>query len=81
MFVGHRIPIELKSEKEMHHTLLFHFRSAFLIGKQLEAKHGKLVLYNGDSSRLYVRKAGYHCKSSPHIPSALLTIAVIDGWE
>ena len=67
MFVGHRIPIELKSDKNKHHTLLFHFRSAFLIGKQLEAEHGKLVLYNGDSSRLYVRKAGYHCKSSLHI--------------
>ena len=72
MFVGHRVPIELASGKKKH-TLLFHFRSAFLIGRQLEAKHGKLVLYNGDSSRLYVRKAGYHCTCASFLTNIALT--------
>lgn len=28
-------------------------------GRELEKKHGKLGLWNGDSSRLHVRKAQY----------------------
>jgi beta-mannosidase len=36
------------------------FESAMRRGKELEAAHGKRALWNGDSSRLYVRKAQYH---------------------
>jgi len=35
------------------------FASAFLKGRELQEQHGKFNLWNGDSSRLYVRKAGY----------------------
>ncbi len=30
-------------------------------GRETEEKHGKLNLWNGDSSRLHVRKAQYKC--------------------
>jgi len=65
MFLGHRVSIEnhLPANDKSEHTLLLHFRSAFLIGRQIETEHKKLVLYNGDSSRLYVRKAQYHVAS------------------
>jgi beta-mannosidase len=37
------------------------FQSAWRVGLELQAKHGgKRPLWNGDSSRLYVRKAQYH---------------------
>ncbi|KAI0053587.1 glycoside hydrolase family 2 protein [Auriscalpium vulgare] len=36
------------------------FPSAFLKGRELEKEHGKLALWNGDSSRLHVRKAQYN---------------------
>ncbi|EIM88069.1 beta-mannosidase [Stereum hirsutum FP-91666 SS1] len=40
--------------------LLLTFDSAFLKGRALEEEHGKLELWNGDSSRLHVRKAQYN---------------------
>ena len=40
--------------------LLLNFESALRLGQALEARHGKHVSWNGDSSRLYVRKAQYH---------------------
>jgi len=39
--------------------LVITFPNSFLIGKELEAKHGKFALWNGDSSRLHVRTAQY----------------------
>jgi beta-mannosidase len=36
------------------------FESAWHRGKQLEAQYGTRALWNGDASRLYVRKAQYH---------------------
>jgi beta-mannosidase len=36
------------------------FRSALREGKVREGEHGARALWNGDSSRLYVRKAQYH---------------------
>jgi beta-mannosidase len=30
-------------------------------GRELEKEHGKMNLWNGDSSRLHVRKAQYKC--------------------
>ena len=41
--------------------LLIHFQSAFLKGRDIEKVRGKLALWNGDSSRLHVRKAQYKC--------------------
>ncbi|KAA1466453.1 beta-mannosidase [Dentipellis sp. KUC8613] len=40
--------------------LILTFTSAFLKGRDLEKEHGKLNLWNGDSSRLHVRKAQYN---------------------
>lgn len=44
-------------------SLLLHFKSAKLIAKELEAKHGRVRAGScnlGDPSRVYVRKAQYH---------------------
>ena len=41
--------------------LVVNFDSAFRRGREVEKEHGKLNLWNGDSSRLHVRKAGYKC--------------------
>ena len=59
MFVPHRadaLPL-LKPEGNELRVL---FRSALREGKALEHEHGQRALWNGDSSRLYVRKAQYH---------------------
>lgn len=40
--------------------LLLEFANAFKKGKEIEKERGKLNLWNGDSSRLYVRKAQYN---------------------
>lgn len=42
------------------HTLWIRFDSALRRGRALEAHHGARPLWNGDPSRLYVRKAPYH---------------------
>lgn len=59
MFVPYRVRVEhlLKAGKNELRIL---FASAMRTGKELEAKYGELVLWNGDASRLYVRKAQYH---------------------
>lgn len=36
------------------------FKSALLTGRKLEKQHGRLNCFNGEPSRLYVRKAQYH---------------------
>ncbi|KAG8871660.1 hypothetical protein FRB97_008399 [Tulasnella sp. 331] len=58
MFVSYRIPVK-NHLKSGENELLLTFPSSFLIGKKLEAEHGKFVLWNGDSSRLHVRTAQY----------------------
>lgn len=46
--------------------LVILFTSAFLLGKEIEqgflGKDKHLTLWNGDASRLFVRKAGYNCQ-------------------
>lgn len=42
------------------HTLWIRFDSALRRGRELQAHHGERPLWNGDPSRLYVRKAPYH---------------------
>ncbi|KLO14962.1 glycoside hydrolase family 2 protein [Schizopora paradoxa] len=57
-FVSHRVPSKdlLKSKNE----LVLTFPSTFLQGKSLEKEHGKFHLWNGDSSRLHIRKPQYN---------------------
>ncbi|KAJ3041545.1 hypothetical protein HDV00_009020 [Rhizophlyctis rosea] len=59
MFVPYRVRVnsQLKAgENEL--TILF--ESAYLKGKEIEEQRGVLGCWNGDASRLYVRKAQYH---------------------
>ncbi|MBE2194567.1 MAG: glycoside hydrolase family 2 protein [Anaerolinea sp.] len=41
-------------------TLQIAFESAWRKGKELESRYGKRMAWNGDASRVYVRKAQYH---------------------
>ncbi|MBZ0281384.1 MAG: glycoside hydrolase family 2 protein [Anaerolineae bacterium] len=59
MFVPARVEVKDKL-KAGANTLYLQFESAMRRGREREAQHGKLHLWNGDSSRLYVRKAQYH---------------------
>lgn len=63
MFHSHRIPVTNLIKKEGN-DLVIEFQSAFLEGKRLEeealGQDRHLVAWNGDPSRLFVRKAGYH---------------------
>ncbi|KAH7105396.1 glycoside hydrolase family 2 protein [Auriculariales sp. MPI-PUGE-AT-0066] len=58
-FVPYRVSIK-NAAKVGANQLSIEFPSAYLKGKELEEKHGKLALWNGDSSRLHVRKAQYN---------------------
>ncbi|KAG8986593.1 hypothetical protein FRB90_003901, partial [Tulasnella sp. 427] len=58
MFVSYRLPAK-EHLKVGSNDLLLTFPSSYLIGKELEAAHGKGHLWNGDSSRLHVRTAQY----------------------
>ncbi|KAF6762656.1 beta-mannosidase [Ephemerocybe angulata] len=59
-FVSHRVPVK-SLLKEGDNELSIHFKSAFKKGREIEAAHlPKLNLWNGDSSRLHVRKAQYN---------------------
>jgi hypothetical protein len=57
-FVGHRVPVKNKLQLGTN-ELYLHFESAFLKGRDIEKAHEKYSLWNGDSSRLHVRKAQY----------------------
>jgi len=59
MFVPQRVPVkgQLRAGRN---ELQFLFESALRRGKAIEAQLGQRALWNGDSSRLYVRKAQYH---------------------
>ncbi|HLG78189.1 MAG TPA: glycoside hydrolase family 2 protein [Ktedonobacteraceae bacterium] len=61
MFLSHRIPVK-SLLRPGENSLFIAFRSAWNVGKELEATHGKLIerSWVGDSSRFYVRKAQYH---------------------
>ncbi|RDB22567.1 Beta-mannosidase B [Hypsizygus marmoreus] len=58
-FVSHRVPVK-EHLKVGANELTLHFESAFLKGRDIEKQHEKLALWNGDSSRLHVRKAQYN---------------------
>jgi beta-mannosidase len=59
MFIPGRVPIK-RLLKLSDNVLLILFESAMRHGKALEAQNGKRPAWNGDTSRLYVRKAQYH---------------------
>lgn len=59
MFVPHRVAVK-PLVREGGNELWVLFQSAFHRGKQLEADHGTMEVWNGDPSRVYVRKAQYH---------------------
>lgn len=58
-FVAHRVPVKTYLSEERN-ELSITFESAFIHGRKIEKELGKLALWNGDSSRLYVRKAQYN---------------------
>jgi len=58
MMVEYRVPVK-NYIKEGDNALVITFPSTFLRGKQIEKAQGKYALWNGDSSRLHVRKAQY----------------------
>nr|GAT59392.1 glycoside hydrolase family 2 protein [Mycena chlorophos] len=58
-FVSHRVAVK-QHLKDGPNELVIHFDSAFAKGRELEKQNGKLNLWNGDSSRLHVRKAQYN---------------------
>ncbi|RDX53645.1 glycoside hydrolase family 2 protein [Lentinus brumalis] len=58
-FVAHRVPVK-DYVKAGENSLVLTFSSAFRKGREIEKQHGKLNLWNGDSSRLHVRKAQYN---------------------
>ncbi|MEP7356220.1 MAG: glycoside hydrolase family 2 protein [Anaerolineales bacterium] len=59
MFVPHRLPARQHLRAGRNELWLL-FESAVRRGQALEAQYGRRPLWNGDSSRLYVRKAQYH---------------------
>jgi beta-mannosidase len=61
MFVPYRTKIKdcLKKDGAINELVIL-FEAAFAKGRQREAEHQKRTVWNGDSSRTYVRKAQYH---------------------
>jgi beta-mannosidase len=59
MFIPYRVNVKDKL-KAGDNELVIHFESALRRGKEIETQRGKRPNWNGDSSRLYVRKAQYH---------------------
>ncbi|KAF9462600.1 glycoside hydrolase family 2 protein [Collybia nuda] len=58
-FVAYRVAIKDKLKVGANELILC-FESAFIKGRDIEQERGKLALWNGDSSRLHVRKAQYN---------------------
>lgn len=59
MFIPYRIDVASWLQ-EGANELLIVFESALRHGKEREAEYGKYAVWNGDASRVYVRKAQYH---------------------
>jgi beta-mannosidase len=62
MFLSHRVDITTLLQQSKSNTLSIEFDSALLAGRALEKEHSehKFVAFNGEASRLAVRKAQYH---------------------
>ncbi len=59
MFVPARVAVK-EQLRGGSNELRIHFASALKRGQALEAEQGKMTVWNGDPSRVYVRKAQYH---------------------
>ena len=59
MFVSHTLDVKSRL-RSGENTLLLLFRSVLPAGHALEARHGQRAAWNGDRSRVYIRKAQYH---------------------
>ena len=59
MFVAHRIPVQGHLLTAGENELVILFESALRVGREREARQKKMAVWNGDSSRVYVRKAQY----------------------
>lgn len=59
MFVPQRVDVRDRL-RPGRNQLLLRFDPALARAREVEAVHGKRQLWNGDSARLYVRKAQYH---------------------
>lgn len=59
MFLTYRVDVK-KHLKAGINEIYLKFASAFRKGRALELQHGKMKLWNGDSSRLHIRKAQYN---------------------
>ncbi|KAI1072862.1 hypothetical protein LB507_011455 [Fusarium sp. FIESC RH6] len=62
MFLSHRVDITALLQQSKSNTLSIEFDSALLAGRALEKEHSEhnFVAFNGEASRLAVRKAQYH---------------------
>ncbi|KAL6309741.1 glycoside hydrolase family 2 protein [Sparassis latifolia] len=58
-FIAHRVNVK-QYLRLGDNDLVINFASAFRKGREVEKQHTKLNLWNGDSSRLHVRKAQYN---------------------
>ncbi|CAK7201561.1 hypothetical protein SEUCBS139899_004267 [Sporothrix eucalyptigena] len=59
MFHIHRVDV-VGRLREGDNTLRIVFKGALVAGQNMEKTLGKLTCFNGDSSRVYIRKAQYH---------------------
>ncbi len=59
MFVPYRVQVGSQVQVGENELLIL-FESALHYGKEREIIHGKRAVWNGDASRVYVRKAQYH---------------------
>jgi beta-mannosidase len=59
MFLPHRVPVQ-EYLRPGENELRILFESALSKGRSLQAELGETAVWNGDSSRVYVRKAQYH---------------------
>ena len=59
MFREHRVDVTSRL-KSGHNDLGIVFESALRKGREEISKRGNLMCWNGEPSRLYVRKAQYH---------------------
>jgi len=59
MFGPVAVPLDSEHRQPGEHILKIEFRSTWQVGKEREARLGGMEVWNGDPSRVYVRKAQY----------------------
>lgn len=70
MFIPERVDVTAKLEKQTENELIIMFESALEIGKAIMKQYPEHAwgCWNGDASRLAVRKAQYHYVNLPFSP-------------